>query len=824
GGSTSSGTDSGYCSDNTPCGWCSTTLPKECTNESLIDNCSKCGCPPGLECQPDGTCIEKAADTGSNDVYVPTNDTIDTDNSINLNTELVGYWDFDGDTTDKSSHNNDGTLVGSAQWVPGKFGSALELDTTGEYVNCGSDDSLQLADDWTIGLWVKPSGGHTIGDGHRSILSGLFGGNSYCRFHTIGYLQFVLATTDGNTYITTGGKTTWEEKWYQATFVYDKSAGTLTKYVDGVQDGPVVENITGNTNIGATALTIPDRSSSLNGFIDEVSIWNRVLSQDEITALHDAPISDSIADSANGTQQNDTSNTPVIIDMTDNSAPTKINQAPVFNSIGNKSVEEGQLLQFTISATDPDGDALTYTALKLPSGASFDTQSRTFSWTPNYSQTGYFNVHFEVSDGKATDSENITVAVNEGSHYYVASNGNDNNPGTQQQPWRTITKAANTLRAGETVYVRAGTYYERVIPRNSGSPGDFITYSAYPGEKVTIDGSGYTLGIYGNGVFHIENKSYIKVVGFAIQNSQSAGIAAHNSCDHITISDNYITNCYSSGIWVGDTGRSSNIIVEDNEVYRCCTRVSQEGITLINVNIFEVYDNYVHDFPTVTSDGHPQVGIDAKAGCSNGSIHHNIVHDTRVGIYIDASTMATDNITIYNNLCYSNSENGFTVHGERGGDVSNIWTYNNISHSNKHHGFMINYEAHSYTNIYFINNSTYNNGGQTFSITASGSSINTLVVENNLFGSSSGQGILFEGYDASKHFFRNNHYQAGPYLGTSYTTGDPKYVNAPSNFLLQESSPCIDAGVTPSIAVNVDYQGASRPRGAGYDVGAYESW
>ena len=81
-------------------------------------------------------------------------------------------------------------------------------------------------------------------------------------------------------------------------------------------------------------------------------------------------------------------------------------------AIGNKTVNEGQSLTFTISATDPDGDNLTYSASNLPSGATFTPATRTFSWTPSYTQAGtYANVHFQVSDGSLTDSENITILV-----------------------------------------------------------------------------------------------------------------------------------------------------------------------------------------------------------------------------------------------------------------------------------------------------------------------------------------------------------------------------------------------------------------------------
>jgi hypothetical protein len=89
------------------------------------------------------------------------------------------------------------------------------------------------------------------------------------------------------------------------------------------------------------------------------------------------------------------------------------NQPPVLSTIGNKSVKEGQLVMFTISATDPDGDTLTYSASNLPEGAAFDPETRTFSWTPGTGEAGnYENVHFEVSDGELTDSEDITITVN----------------------------------------------------------------------------------------------------------------------------------------------------------------------------------------------------------------------------------------------------------------------------------------------------------------------------------------------------------------------------------------------------------------------------
>jgi len=76
-----------------------------------------------------------------------------------------------------------------------------------------------------------------------------------------------------------------------------------------------------------------------------------------------------------------------------------------------------------------------------------------------------------------------------GATYYVAPNGDDDAPGSAAQPWRTIQHAAETMTAGDTAYIRAGTYREQVTPRHSGSAGAYITYAAYPGDAVTMDGA-----------------------------------------------------------------------------------------------------------------------------------------------------------------------------------------------------------------------------------------------------------------------------------------------------------------------------------------------
>lgn len=80
--------------------------------------------------------------------------------------------------------------------------------------------------------------------------------------------------------------------------------------------------------------------------------------------------------------------------------------------IGNKIIDENRLLRFTVLSNDPANEGLTFSATNLPPGATFDPTTRIFSWKPNYSQAGSYLVTFTVSDGLLSDSETITITVN----------------------------------------------------------------------------------------------------------------------------------------------------------------------------------------------------------------------------------------------------------------------------------------------------------------------------------------------------------------------------------------------------------------------------
>lgn len=69
---------------------------------------------------------------------------------------------------------------------------------------------------------------------------------------------------------------------------------------------------------------------------------------------------------------------------------------------------------------------------------------------------------------------------------YVATNGDDANPGTKEAPLRTISAATRRAAPGDLYYVREGVYRERPTFRTSGTKAKPIVFEAYPGESVTI--------------------------------------------------------------------------------------------------------------------------------------------------------------------------------------------------------------------------------------------------------------------------------------------------------------------------------------------------
>jgi hypothetical protein len=152
----------------------------------------------------------------------------------------------------------------------------------------------------------------------------------------------------------------------------------------------------------------------------------------------------------------------------------------------------------------------------------------------------------------------IVEAAMDGAFYYVDQShpmASDSNAGSEDAPWLTIQHAADVMQTGDTTYVRAGTYEERVQARNSGESGNPITFKAEEG--VIVRG------------FQIQDQSYVRIIGFEIthlnSNVQHEGIrlVGGHGCE---ILDNYIHHVYTLGIWMHHSGPSNNVVIRGNRM------------------------------------------------------------------------------------------------------------------------------------------------------------------------------------------------------------------------------------------------------------------
>lgn len=410
--------------------------------------------------------------------------------------------------------------------------------------------------------------------------------------------------------------------------------------------------------------------------------------------------------------------------------------------------------------------------------------------------------------------------------FYVALNGKDSNPGTLEMPWRTIQKAADSLVAGEMVYIRDGVYSERVRPRNSGEPGSEIIYTNYPGERVTLDGREVPLLGDLAGLIEIVGQKYIRLSGLRVIHSgpfaNNAAILVVNS-EHITVENNTTFNTTSSGVGVWNSGE---VLITGNTIEQAGVGGGQECITVAGTTEFEVRDNVVVDCQ--------KEGIDAKDRSSSGIIDHNVVdHPKAVGIYVDAWDKSTRNITVSRNVVFDSVESsGFAIASEMGGLLTDIRLENNLAYHNYTYGIEVSAccsTNHPMDGIVLINNTLYENGvGWGGGIIQDNDQAQNVIIRNNIVS----QNLTFQiavaaNVPAESVLIDHNlidgyrGYEDEVY-GEDYLEGDAGFLNPSAfDFHLTLSSSAIDQG-SPINAPIADFDGDPRPMGSGYDIGADE--
>ena len=417
-----------------------------------------------------------------------------------------------------------------------------------------------------------------------------------------------------------------------------------------------------------------------------------------------------------------------------------VNGAPrtVTLSIANPEPLIGQSVRLTASASDPDGNlvSLTICEVSLPTDVCDDVTSGS---APQRNLRG---VRDEISPivvtkrfyASARDTLGVTrksaqKSVSWKANLYVSTAGDDRNTGSESSPLKTIQAAVNRARAGDYIFVQAGTYREKVtVSKNSISldgqgtaillstdnsppsntvpnPGvisvldaDTVTIRGFNiGNRPTTVETPYSLvkGYYG--IYVGDGASNVLVENNNVRLTVSSGIVARNAVG-VTVKNNVVekTNAGSESFY--DATRPFN---QGYDVTNCEARYErerdfrarQEMISIWNTVDFVVRGNEVFNGPW-TINGMCVIGkegIDAKDGSRNGKFIANKVHDIlKLGIYLDAYESNSGNIDVDGNRVW-NTRHGIVLAVESSATVAlaDIRITNNVLYNNKEHGLFI---------------------------------------------------------------------------------------------------------------------------------------
>jgi hypothetical protein len=85
------------------------------------------------------------------------------------------------------------------------------------------------------------------------------------------------------------------------------------------------------------------------------------------------------------------------------------NNFPIFGDVADVYALENDIIRFKVSASDADGDPINYSALSVPAGASFDLQTRTFTWQTDLNSAGRYEVSFFARDNRGGVDEEVVI-------------------------------------------------------------------------------------------------------------------------------------------------------------------------------------------------------------------------------------------------------------------------------------------------------------------------------------------------------------------------------------------------------------------------------
>ena len=425
--------------------------------------------------------------------------------------------------------------------------------------------------------------------------------------------------------------------------------------------------------------------------------------------------------------------------------------------------------------------------------------------------------------------------------YHVASDGDDDDPGTQDHPWATLQHGADTLQPGDTVYIRGGVYQQYVTLTRSGVPGQPITYAAYPGETVWLDGQGvgskYAFNLGDPGV------SYIDVVGLNMRHwhdetGDGACIISWRDSDHVTIQDGEFHHCGHGAISFfqdSDHITVENVYIHDNTLVgmdcgtgpcahwvlrhvRAINNGSESGDTAADGFAIEDGDDILVE--DCEASGNAGDGFDFK---STGTTLRRVV----------ARGNDRDNIKLWGER--SSLINGLSVDaGLVGLVLSGGGSYtvtNNLIANRQSYGYLAVFgedDDSAATPVRLYNTIFYNDDPEMGGTTVYFSAGTQLQADHNLYYNPyREEDVICASFLGENGCFNSDQINDGTWFaqsgqGEHSAYDDPLFLDGPGkDFHLTAGSPALDAG-TDTWAPPDDLEGYTRPVGSAPDLGPYE--
>lgn len=230
---------------------------------------------------------------------------------------LVGYWTMDGEdinwrtgkVADKSGNYNSGQIAGmgtSTAPIIGKIGQALKFDGTNDVINAGDMNIIDGAVELTVSAWIKinnvskdndvfAKGNHNTNEPllfwrDDAVGAGSQSGNADC-------MSVLVYDGDTMAWTSSPSGSINDLNWHHVLFTFRANiAEGLKIYIDGVNINNAstvnvnsIQSTSNNVTIGSPTAGVS--SNIMNGNIDEVRVYNRALSAEEVSILYNTGLS-----------------------------------------------------------------------------------------------------------------------------------------------------------------------------------------------------------------------------------------------------------------------------------------------------------------------------------------------------------------------------------------------------------------------------------------------------------------------------------------------------------------------------------------------------